>query len=85
MQEYVEITRNMVTGCQNYLEKYQPLFNHRQISEAMDNVVGGTSVKLKWKLKKFSEMKCNHYIEKILNDRGVPDLDGVVERTKANL
>mgnify|MGYP006090582569 CR=1 FL=1 len=85
MKEYVEKTRNMVIGCENYLEKYQPLFNHRQISEAMDHVVGGTSVKLKWKLKKFSEMKCNHYIEKILYDRGVPDLDALVDRTKANL
>ena len=51
----------------------------------MDHVVGGTSVKLKWKLKKFSEMKCNQYIEKILYDRGVPDLDAMVDKTRANL
>ena len=27
--EYTELTRNMVQGCENYLEKYQPLFTHR--------------------------------------------------------
>ena len=51
--EYTELSRNMVIGCENYLEKYQPLFTHRQISEALDHVV--TSVKLKWRLKKFAE------------------------------
>lgn len=29
VNEYTEITRNMVLGCENYLEKYQPLFTHR--------------------------------------------------------
>jgi hypothetical protein len=28
-QEYTELTRNMVQGCENYLEKYQPLFAQR--------------------------------------------------------
>ena len=27
--EFTEISRNMVLGCENYLEKYQPLFVHR--------------------------------------------------------
>lgn len=29
VNEYVEVTRNMVFGCENYLEKYQPLFTLR--------------------------------------------------------
>ncbi len=70
--EYTELSRNMVQGCENFLEKYQPLFTHRQISEAMDQVI--TSVKLKWRLKKFSENKATLLIDRILQDKGQPDL-----------
>ena len=81
--EYTELSRNMVIGCENYLEKYQPLFTHRQISEALDQVV--TSVKLKWRLKKFSEKQANILIDRILQDKGQPDLSGTVERLRSSL
>ena len=73
----------MVIGCENFLEKYQPLFTHRQISEALDQVV--TSVKLKWRLKKFAEKQANILIDRILQDKGQPDLSGTVERLRSSL
>lgn len=81
--EYTELSRNMVIGCENYLEKYQPLFTHRQISDALDQVV--TSVKQKWRLKKFSEKQATLLIERILQDKGQPDLSGTVERLRSSL
>ena len=83
IMEYTELSRNMVQGCENYLEKYQPLFTHRQISEALDHV--NTSVKLKWRLKKFSENKATLLIDRILQDKGQPDLAGTVERVRSGL
>jgi len=83
VSEYTELSRNMVIGCENYLEKYQPLFTHRQISEALDQVV--TSVKLKWRLKKFAEKQANILIDRILQDKGQPDLSGTVERLRSSL
>ena len=73
----------MVIGCENYLEKYQPLFTHRQISEALDQVA--TSVKLKWRLKKFAEKQANVLIDRILADTGQPDLKGTIDKLKSTL
>lgn len=67
----------MVQGCENYLEKYQPLFAQRQIQEILENVL--SSGKEKWKLKKFVEQKAAAFTEKILSDHGAPDLQGVID------
>ena len=83
MNEYTELSRNMVQGCQNYLEKYQPLFVHRQITDALDNVI--TNVKQKWRIKKYAESKGSFFTDKILGDDGSPDLEGRVEKTKIGL
>jgi hypothetical protein len=80
ISEFTEMSRNMVQGCENYLEKYQPLFVHRQITEALDYVI--TNVKQKWRVKKYGESKGNFYTDKILSDDGNPDLGGVVERAQ---
>ena len=73
----------MVQGCENYLEKYQPLFVHRQITDALDNVI--TNVKQKWRIKKYAESKGSFFTDKILGDDGSPDLEGRVEKTKIGL
>ena len=71
INEHAEMTRNMVFGCENYLEKYQPLFTLRQIAEAFDFV---GSLKDKQKMKKYSEAKVNLYHHRILLDKGEPNL-----------
>ena len=76
-QEYTELTRNMVQGCENYLEKYQPLFAQRQIQEILEHVLSST--KEKYKLKKFIEAKAVVLTEKILDDHGAPDLQGLID------
>ena len=66
----------MVQGCENYLEKYQPLFAQRQIQEILENVL--SSSKEKYKLKKYIELKAVVYTDKIRGDGGAPDLQGVI-------
>jgi len=83
LKEYTELNRNMVHGCENYLEKYQPLFNQRQINEALEYV--NTNVKAKWRAKKFGDAKNEHYTRKILQDDGKPDLPGHMEKTRKEL
>ena len=73
----------MVQGCENYLEKYQPLFVHRQITDALDNVI--TNVKQKWRIKKYAESKGSFLQDKILSDDGDPDLQGRVDKTKIGI
>lgn len=80
IKEYTEINRNMVHGCENYLEKYLPLFNQRQINETLDFVI--PSVKTKWRVKKYGDAKNEQYTRRILQDDGKPDLPGVMDRTK---
>ena len=67
----------MVQGCENYLEKYQPLFAQRQIQEILEHVL--SSSKEKYKLKKYVEMKAAVFTEKILEDHGAPDLQGLID------
>lgn len=83
ISEYTEINRNMVHGCENYLEKYLPLFNQRQINETLDYVI--PSVKTKWTIKKYGDAKNEHYTRRILQDDGKPDLPGLMERTKKEI
>ena len=62
----------MVTGCHNYVDKYLPLFMMRQISEVIDSVQ--TSIKLRYKLKRYMELKEEKLTEAILDDDGLADL-----------
>lgn len=82
IDEHAEITRNMVFGCENYLEKYQPLFTLRQIAEAFDFVA---SSKDKQKMKKYSEAKVNLYHHRILLDKGEPNLQGTIDQLRVSL
>ena len=41
--------------------------------------------RLKWRLKKFSENKATLLIDRILQDKGQPDLSGTVERLRNDL
>lgn len=72
--DYNTLTRNMVNTVENFAEKYQPLFNHRQIHEALEYVFTGNN-KFKMRLKKFTDNKQNYLIDKIVNDEGVPNLE----------
>lgn len=42
MLEYNELTRNKVLSCENYLEKYQPLFTQRQINDVLEYALTST-------------------------------------------
>ena len=64
----------MVNTVENFAEKYQPLFNHRQIHEALEFILAGNN-KFKLRLKKFTDNKQNYLIDKIVNDDGVPNLE----------
>lgn len=70
--EFNEITRNKVLSCENYLEKYQPLFTQRQIEEVLRYVL--TTAKQKYRLKKYSDLKNEFLTGKILADKGNPNL-----------
>lgn len=72
LMEYNEMSRNKVLSQENYLEKYQPLFTQRQIEEVLKYVL--TSNKHKFKLKKFCDLKNDLFINKILADKGNPNL-----------
>ena len=73
----------MVHGCENYLEKYLPLFNQRQINEALDYCT--PNVKTKWTIKKYGDAKNDHYTKLILQDDGKPNLPGLMEKTKKEI
>lgn len=72
LMDYNELTRNKVLSCENYLEKYQPLFTQRQIEEVLRYVL--TTNKQKYRLKKFSELKNEFLTARILADKGNPNL-----------
>lgn len=80
MNEYTELTRNMVISCENYLEKYQPLFTHRQIITALEYVIN--NVKMKWRVTKYNEIACEKLVDVILQDDAKPNLQEKVDELK---
>ena len=43
------------------------------------------NVKQKWRVRKYGEQKGSFFTDKILGDDGKPDLQGVIDRTKASV
>ena len=81
--EYNELTRNSVTSCENFIEKYQPLFLQRLINEALDYVL--TSQTQKARCKTYGKVKQEFYTKGILEDKGFPNLQKRAKMMKNSL
>lgn len=81
--QYTQLNRNMVVACHNFIDKYQPLFVARQIAETVDAVT--PDIKVRYKLKKFLELKEEVLTKQILSDDGTADLKDKVEIMKTSL
>ena len=57
--EYNELTRNTVTSCENFIEKYQPLFLQRLVNEAFEYI--STSSTQKARSKTYAKTKQEFY------------------------
>ena len=81
--QYSQLSRNMVTGCHNYIDKYLPLFFMRNVREMVDAVQH--DIKVKYRLKKYCAAKEDVLTEKILEDTGEADLNQNVTRVRESL
>jgi hypothetical protein len=70
--QYSQLSRNMVIGCHNYIDKYLPLFLIRNVKEMVDAVQH--DLKVRYKLKKYCTAKEDMLMESILDDDGSADL-----------